>query len=152
MYNNSTIIGNIGEALAIAEFSKRGFTVLIPFGQNVPYDIVVDINGKLYKIQCKTTEKVHEDGRMRFNICRTNGFTNSHKTYSNNEVDFIFLHCIENNFIGLISIDETDGKRDIFIRTKPTKNNQVNGIRIMQEYELDYKLGTLAQLVRATGS
>ncbi len=152
MYNNSTVIGNVGETLALSEFSRRGITVLIPFGQNVPYDLAIEINGILYRIQCKTTEKVHDNCKMRFNICRTNGFTGQHKPYSKDEIDFLFVHCIENGYIGLVPIEETNNQREIVIRTSPSKNKQKNGIRMMEDYELDFRLGTLGQLVRPPAS
>ena len=47
---NSKDKGNIGEALVLAEFTKRNIQVCIPFGDNVRYDLVADFNGKLQKI------------------------------------------------------------------------------------------------------
>lgn len=143
MYNNSNIIGNIGEAIAIAEFSKRGIPVSIPFGQNAPYDLIVQINNILYRIQCKTTKIVHNNGIMQFSICRTNGFKSIHTIYSNDEIDFIFLYCVENNFIGLISVAETFGSREISIRTFPATNNQYKKVRFAKDYEFNLQLHRL---------
>ena len=144
MYDNSSVVGNVGETMALSEFARRGVTVLIPFGQNVPYDLVIEIKGKFYRIQCKTTQKVHNQERMRFNICRTNGFTGKHSCYTENEIDFFFLYCIENNYMGLVSISEVKGKRDLFIRLTPPKNNQ-KGVNMASNYEIDKQLGSLAQ-------
>ena len=47
---NSKDKGNIGEALVLAEFTKRNIQVCIPFGDNVRYDLVADFHGKLQKI------------------------------------------------------------------------------------------------------
>lgn len=47
---NSKTKGNIGEAIALAEFAKRNIQVAIPFGDNARYDLIADFNGKLNKI------------------------------------------------------------------------------------------------------
>ena len=65
----------MGEAVAVAEFSKKRIPVYIPFGQNTACDMMVIINNKIIRIQCKTTEKIKENGTMQFDIARTNGFT-----------------------------------------------------------------------------
>src|SRR5690242_7410881 len=38
----------------MAEFLKAGFPVLLPFGENRRYDMVVDVGGRLLRVQCKT--------------------------------------------------------------------------------------------------
>lgn len=133
MYQNSSAIGDIGETIALAEFAKLGFTVLVPFGGNCPYDLVVDIGGRLLKIQCKTTEKV-KDGKMIFSICRTNGFTYKKEVYTKDEVDFLFLYCIENGYMALVPIEDTCMKTEFRIRTERPKNNQVQNIHMETDY------------------
>lgn len=152
MYNNSSEIGNIGETIALSEFAKRGITVLIPFGQNVPYDLVIEINNKLYKIQCKTTQKLIDGCKMRFNICRTNGFTGTHNTYTEEEIDFLCLYCIENDYIALVPIKEVLNQRDFVIRITKPKNNQTYGIHMADDYTLENQLRTISTTVSASGS
>ena len=43
--------GNIGEAIILAEFVKRGIQVSIPYGDCARYDLIAEFNGKLNKIQ-----------------------------------------------------------------------------------------------------
>ena len=47
---NTKTKGNIGEAIILAEFVKRGIQVSIPFGDNARYDLIAEFNGKLNKI------------------------------------------------------------------------------------------------------
>ena len=42
--------GNIGEAVILAEFTKRGVQVSIPFGDNARYDLIAEFGGRLNKI------------------------------------------------------------------------------------------------------
>lgn len=62
--------GIIGETRAIYEFEKRGIAVSIPFGDNLPYDIIIDVNGSLYKAQIKTSSDTNNEV-TNFTIKRT---------------------------------------------------------------------------------
>jgi hypothetical protein len=46
--------GDIAEQSAILQALKRGFGVLKPIGDRLPYDLVFDINGTLIKVQVKS--------------------------------------------------------------------------------------------------
>lgn len=142
MYENSSKIGSIGEAVALTEFAKRGYKVSIPFSENCPYDLVVDKNGKLIKIQCKTTEHL-KNNCMEFSICRSNGFTYEKKRYDETEVDYIFVYCIENGYMGLVPINETNQSLTFTIRLSKPKNNQKKGIHLYSDYEFSHVVDTL---------
>lgn len=142
MYINTSTIGNIGESVAICEFMKKGIQVLLPFGQNVPYDLVIQINDSFYKIQCKTTKKVHNDTFMRFDICRT-GFKGKRMLYTSQEIDYYFLYCIENNYIGLVPINDAIGLSDLILRISPPKNNQAIKIRYASDYSFDKQINNV---------
>jgi len=46
--------GNVGVAKAVYEYTKRGYTVLMPMSDSDKYDMVVD-DGDLHKVQVKTS-------------------------------------------------------------------------------------------------
>lgn len=48
-------IGNAGLSMAIAYFDANGYTVSVPLNDTQNYDLVVDMNGVLKKIQVKST-------------------------------------------------------------------------------------------------
>lgn len=133
MYKNSSVIGNMGETIAISEFAKLGFTVLIPFGGNCPYDLVVDNHNNFFKIQCKTTERI-KNGAMDFSICRINGFTYKKEIYTKKEIDYLFLYCIENNYMALVPIEDTNGSAEFRIRIDKPKNNQTKNVHLEKDY------------------
>lgn len=54
---NSKRIGNIGEAQVLNKFVSLGIPVYIPFGDNEKADLIAEFNGKLNKIQVKTSQK-----------------------------------------------------------------------------------------------
>jgi hypothetical protein len=64
---NSKRIGNLGEAKVLCKFVELGIPVYLPFGDNEKADLIADFNGKLNKIQIKTSKKA-EDGKMIFDL------------------------------------------------------------------------------------
>jgi len=48
--------GNVGVASAILYFTKQNYTVSIPLNDSQDYDLVVEINDKLSRVQVKTTK------------------------------------------------------------------------------------------------
>ena len=55
--------GGIALSQAIATFTKFGYDVLLPITESAAYDLVVDINNKLYRIQIKYTSNKEIDLR-----------------------------------------------------------------------------------------
>jgi hypothetical protein len=51
---NTKLRGDIAEQAAIIQALKRGWGVLIPVGDRLPYDLVFDVDGSLIKIQVKS--------------------------------------------------------------------------------------------------
>ena len=49
--DNTLIRGDVNELQCILDFQKRGYYCSIPFSGSCRYDLIVDINDKLYKIQ-----------------------------------------------------------------------------------------------------
>lgn len=45
---------DIAESAVVTELLRRGLRVLKPVGDRLPYDLAVDINGKLLKLQVKS--------------------------------------------------------------------------------------------------
>lgn len=138
MASHTKMIGLIGEQVLITEFIKNGISVLLPVGDNLPYDIVIEINGIFLKLQVKTTEHI-TDGKMVFATNITNPYTKVTKKYTESEIDLFGLYCIENNYIGLLPISECTSKETI-IRIEPPKNNQKNNIKMATDYLFEYQI------------
>jgi hypothetical protein len=63
---NSKRRGDESESKVIHELISRGCSVSIPFGDNDKYDLIADIDGQLYRIQCKTAWQ-NKPETIRFN-------------------------------------------------------------------------------------
>lgn len=140
---NTVGIGDIGEAIAIAQFTKFGFIVSKPLSNNARYDFIVEYNNKLYKIQVKTTSNV-KDGSVMIFATKTTNYTKGSWTsnkYSKKHIDAFFLYCQENNWSGLY-FGEPDGEfnQNINIRLTPTKTGQVKGIKFAENYSFENQI------------
>lgn len=134
---NSKCKGNIGEAMILAEFTKRNIQVAIPFGDNARYDLIADFNGKLNKIQVKYSSQLSENNSF---ICHlassTNHTTNKHEDKYIGQVDYIAVYIAPWNESVLIPISDCD-QNTISLRKEIGQNNQQKGIHLLSDYSFD---------------
>lgn len=134
---NSKSKGNIGEAMILAEFTKRNIQVSLPFGDNARYDMIADFNGKLNKIQVKYSSQLSEnDSYICHTSSSTNHTTNKHMDKYTNQVDYIAIYISPWNESVLIPIQDCD-KNCICLRKEIGKNNQQKGIHLLSDYSFD---------------
>ena len=141
MSSRTKEIGLIGEQVLIAEFTKSRISVLLPIGDNSPYDMVIDYNGRFLKVQAKTTESV-QNGKMVFCTNVTNPFKKTSRKYTANEIDIFGLYCIENGYIGILPVKECTAKETV-IRLEKPKNNQSSKIKMAYDYRFDNMIDKL---------
>ena len=63
---NSKDTGDRTEAAVLSALLDRGYSVSVPFGDNDPYDLVVDRSGSFIRVQCKTAWR-NKPETIRFN-------------------------------------------------------------------------------------
>ena len=135
-------IGNIGEAKVLCKFVELGVPVYIPFGDNEKSDLIAEFNGKLNRIQVKTSLKA-EDGKMTFSLVsstmhRTNGIKH---VYTENEIDYFALYNVQRDKLFLIHVSQTPNT-SIIIRYEKPKNNQTQGIHFEDDYLFEKVIGS----------
>lgn len=131
---NSKRIGNIGEAKVLAKFVEMGIPIYIPFGDDEKADLVAEFNGKLNKIQVKTSIK-SKNGCSIFDLTsstahRTNG---GRRKYSNSEIDYFALYSLDRDKIYLMKAPDNP-MTAITIRFEDTKSGKKIGVN----YESDF--------------
>ena len=135
---NPKRVGNIGEAKILFEFVKREIPVYIPYGDAEKTDLIADFNGKLQKIQIKTSEKT-KDGYMIFKVnSRTskNG-ESTEVSYTKEDIDYFAFYNIERDVCLLIPVEDMSAKNHVQIRYEKPKNNQTKGIMFEDKYYFD---------------
>lgn len=68
---NTSKKGEITEAMVLAKLIQLGYKCLIPWGHDHRYDIAIDDDGKLLRIQCKTARYIEAQGCIEFNTAIT---------------------------------------------------------------------------------
>ena len=63
--DNTKHLGSLTELQCITYLFGLGYDISIPYGDNSSYDFILDVNGKLLKLQCKTS-RLKEDGVYKF--------------------------------------------------------------------------------------
>ena len=130
--------GNLTELQCMAEFYKLGYSVCIPYGENNRYDFIADINGKLIRVQVKTSIP-SEDGRSYQFCCqstRANGTNIVHKSYTKNEIDY-FCTMVDNECC-LIPVEECSTYKTI--RVAECLNNQHQNLNLLENYRLQTQI------------
>lgn len=114
---------------------ELGYNVSIPFGDCERYDFIVDVNGKLLKIQCKTA--ITKDDGASFIIngrsnMRKNGKIH-HQTYNKKEIDYFATYFKQKCYV--VPVEEVgSGKR---LRLEASKNCQKERVNFAKDYEIE---------------
>lgn len=105
---NDMQIGKAGEYLVCADLIIKGY-IAYPSEQGLPYDVVLDMNGDLLKVQVKTTRIYKETPQRKvsipiyqFNIGR-NGKGNRRQQYEYGAVDIFAVVALDSREIGYLS-------------------------------------------------
>lgn len=128
--------GNLGEAAALKELLKHDLIVCPPYGDNAPYDYIVDNkHGSLFKVQVKSSSQ-YENGAIEFKTGRDrlNTKGNYHVNYQQNDVDVFILYNVILDELYLISFTEA-GSCGTSIRVDPPKRT---GGSIKSKMRQDY--------------
>lgn len=133
------IRGDVVELQCILDFQKRGYYCSIPFSGSCRYDVVADVNGKLLRIQCKSST-YHED-TLHMSCCRQT--TNTHSTtkykYTSDEIDFFYTTW--NGYGFLIPVQEVSTGK--YLRLKEPLNGIQETMNIAADYLLDNVLDAI---------
>lgn len=127
-------IGLRTEGAILSELIRRGYCVLIPFGVNQRYDLVLDCGGRLLKVQCKTGRL--RGGAVEFRAVSTQSNMNRTQTRGyTGQVDLFIVYCPETEKTYVIPAEDVPGSR-MYLRVAPTRNRQAKRVRWAKEYEL----------------
>lgn len=145
--------GAVAEAAITTAAIELGLTVLRPLCEGRRYDLVIDLDPQLVRVQCKLAKQL--DGAL-FVGTHTNRYTPHgyvSTRYDATEIDAVAAYSPQSRTCYLIPIGEVAALRGIHLRLAPTRNNQAEGIRWARDYELSVALerywgvGDGAQLV-----
>lgn len=129
--NNPKAIGEISEGIILAHLIRRNYVILIPFGNNQRYDLVVDIgNGSFIRGQCKTG--VYRCGCVKFSTCSTSG---KRRRDYRNQIEVFWVYCPELDKVYQIPVNDV-GINSALLRVDPPIGGATSHIRWAKDYEI----------------
>jgi hypothetical protein len=129
---NSKSVGDITQSQVMAALLKRGNKVLMPFGDNFRYDLVIEKDGRFTRIQCKTGKLSH--GAISFAVASSQYHRGGKRQDYRGQVDAFGVFCPDNEKVYIIPIDDLPLAREAKLRLTLPRNSQFKGIRWAAEY------------------
>lgn len=120
---NTKAVGDRSEAMVIAFLLKAGLSVLKPFGDNQRYDLVIDVKGSFYRIQCKTGHlKGVRSHCVRFPTASTYAHRGGKRRGYGGQVELFGVYCPETDEIYFVD---------------PSSVGKAEGTIILKDYKFD---------------
>jgi prevent-host-death family protein len=134
--------GNVAELAFAAEAARLGLEVHLPMTEHGRADLVLGLNGRLLRVQCKWANR--KGDVVSINLATSRRSRNGHirTTYTADEIDAIGAYCDELRSCFLIPIEIAAGKSVMHLRLAPPRNGQ----RAALNWADQYRLGAVAQL------
>jgi hypothetical protein len=130
-------IGDRSTLAAMLGLKAAGYALLVPFGENTRYDLVIDNGGPMWRVQCKTGRL--RNGGITFAVTSCYGHhrnpTTARRTY-HGQVDYFAVYCPETAGVYLTPIEDLPAQASARLRVEPARNGQQRRIRYAADYEI----------------
>ena len=92
-FQNSKRRGDAGLGLAIAWFTATGYKVSIPLTDSQDYDLIVEADGKLHRVQVTTCSQKQKSGNyvVELRTVSYGGKDYNIKHFDSNAIDYLFV-------------------------------------------------------------
>ena len=130
-------VGDRSTLAIMLALRAKGLAVLVPFGENTRYDLVIDDGVKFERVQCKTGRL--RGGAVIWNMCSHYGHHANPKVVRRDyqgEVDYFAVYCPETSGVYLIPMADLPIRVRGALRVDPPKNGQRKFIRFAKQYEI----------------
>jgi hypothetical protein len=133
--NHPVDVGLRTEAAILSELIQRGYSILVPWGVNQRYDLVVDLDGEFVRAQCKTGRI--RNGTIEFNTrsVQCNMRRVVARDYAG-DIDVFLVPCSATPLDVYCVPVEIAGSYQTSLRIEPTLNGQAQRIHWASDYLL----------------
>lgn len=127
-------VGQRSEGAILFQLVRHGYRILLPFGVNQRYDLVVEDRGQFLKVQCKTGRL--REGAIRFSSqsVQSNTAVTQLRNYLG-QVDLFAVYCPDNDRVYMIPADDVPAT-GMYLRVQKPRNGQRKRVRWAEEYAL----------------
>ena len=141
--------GAIAETAIIHAAIKLGVNVYRPVVEGGRYDMIIEVESQLLRVQCKSAPKHGDVVLLRCYSARRNRNGLLRRFYAEGEIDAFAAYCAELDRCYLLPFELFAGRTQVHLRLGPCRNNQNLGINWAKDFEFAARLapqGAIAQL------
>jgi prevent-host-death family protein len=135
--------GAVAEAAIAYEATRLGLSVFKPIAEHGRTDLVLEIAGRLLKVQCKSASTNGEVVRIGLESHWQTATRKVRSLYLAGEIDLIAAHCPELGRSYLLPFDVVAGQGGVQLRLSKARNGQLAAVHWAPDYEFP---GAVAQL------
>src|SRR5581483_4505956 len=135
--------GAIAETAVVHEAVKLGIGVLKPVNDGLRYDLVLDVDEVLVRVQVKWAPREADVVLIRAYSCRRTRDGLLRRPYTPEEIDAYAAYCPELEQCYFLPIADFVGQKYVQLRLAPTRNNQKRGIVWARDYEFTARMRRL---------
>lgn len=128
---NTTETGELSEAIILATLISAGYKISRPWGTNCRYDLIADLDGSLFRVQCKTGRIIRD--AVEFSAKSSYAHRGRRSKAYHGDVEAIAVYCPENKQVYFVPISKI-GRASCRLRIKPTKNNQKKRVLTAEDF------------------
>jgi hypothetical protein len=134
---------DIAESAVVTELLRRGFRVLRPIGDRLPYDLAVDINGRLLRLQVKSAWLRNGTYYVDSRRTKTNRRHMLRSRYNNNDFDFALLYIDDLKVFYVMPVSEFSSyKSEISLIERDTRQRKPRSLYYRENWSLLSKWAT----------
>ncbi len=116
---------------------RAGYDVARPLGDNARYDLILEFEDRLLRVQVKTG-RLKASGAIFFPTCSSQAHRGRGRSSYRGQCELFAVYCPELDESYLVPVDAT-GARGCSLRVRPSKNRQARGVR----WAADYRVGAV---------
>jgi hypothetical protein len=133
--------GNIAEAAVALAATRLHIDVYRPVGEGGRYDMILDLEDRLVRVQCKWAPRQGDVVVVRCYSSRRSAAGLVRRKYSRHEIDAVAAYCPDVDRCYFLPIEHFEGRFQVVLRLEPTRKNQKLGINWAESYEFEVTLG-----------
>jgi hypothetical protein len=130
-------VGDRSTLAVMLGLRQRGYTLLLPFGENTRYDLVIEDAPFFARVQCKTGRL--RSGAVIFRTCSSYAHHPNPRDLRRDyhgQVDYFGVFCPDTGGIYLVPMEDLPCRTQASLRVTPPRNAQVRGVRYARDYEI----------------
>jgi hypothetical protein len=149
---NSNHKGAIAEAEIAVAAIRQNVPVFKPLSEHGRTDLVLEIAGKLWRVQCKWGRLSHGKDVVIVHLggCRLSPAGYVRTTYGESEVDLFGVYCGELDRSFLLPVSVAADRQGVHLRLRPPGNNQRACINLAADYDFEGAVAQLGERRRGT--